>query len=307
MKDSMLERNDIGVLQVLLRDSRASEQQIAEVVNIAPRGVEVRMENMVKEGVIRSMTAKPSLASLGARSVLVYGKSRLRSVEEAISHLGGNESVAWIAHSTGGRFYVALHLKKGEDIDPAVRSVERDAMMLRPTAAVRDLFDLTGPYRYSSLDWRVMHSLKDDPRKDMHDVAIELGVAEAKVVDRFEKMVVNGVLDFSIDLDTNSVSNLLCMFHVESLHPDGTESAVEEIMTKHSPNILFFNTYSNMRHMLTAMAVVEDFEEVKAIVRSLQEREEFAYIEADPIISSTQLKTWRDKLIMKKGDPSLRK
>ncbi|MFA5312115.1 MAG: winged helix-turn-helix transcriptional regulator [Methanomassiliicoccales archaeon] len=306
MKDSMLERNDIGVLQVLLRDSRASEQQIAEVVNIAPRGVEVRTENMIKEGVVRSMTTKPSLSSLGATSVLVYGKCRLRSVEQAIAQLGGNESIAWIAHSTGGRFYVAIHLKKGEDVGSAVSAVERDAMMLRPAAAVRDLFDLTGTYRYSALDWRIIYSLRDDPRKDMHDVAIELGVAKAKVEERFERMLGNAVLDFSIDFDTNSISNMLCMFHIESLHPDGTD-AVEEIMTKHSPNILFFNTYSNMRHMLTATALVDDFEEVKAIMRSLQEREEFAYIEADPIISSALLRTWRDKLIMKKGNPPLRR
>jgi DNA-binding Lrp family transcriptional regulator len=301
MKDSLLERDDIGLLEVLLRDSRTSRENIAEVTGIASKDVEVRTEKMFKEKVIRSMTTKPGLNSLGAKNVLVYGKSRMRSVEQAVAQLKGNDSVAWIAQSTGGRFYISLHLKKSEDIDAAVRAVERDAMMLRPVAAIRDLIDIMGPYKYSALDWKIIFSLREDPRKDMHDVAVELGVAQGKVEARFKKMLEWGALDFSIDLDMSTFSNPLCIFHTESLDPGSAESDAEGLIKKHSPSILFFSSYSNMRQMMTATALAQDFEEVRAITRSFQELESFAYIEADPILWSVSLKTWRDKMIEKKG------
>jgi len=301
MKDSLLEKNDVAVLVALMNDSRAAEAHIAEIVNIAPKGVGVRTDRMCDEGVIRSMTAKPSLSSLEAKSVLIYGKSRLRSVEQAVSQLGANENVAWIAQSTGGRFYVLLHLKKGANVDAVVRSVEQDAMMMRPVAAIRNTFDIYGPYKFSAMDWKIIHSMREDARKKMEDVAIELGTAQAKVEDRFERMMCSGALELSVDIDLNSVSNFLCLFHIECLSPEGPEAAVEEIIKKHAPSIMFLDTYSNMRQMMTVTAIVQDLDEVKEIMRSFQERYEFAYFEADPIVSSLTLKTWRDKMVLKKG------
>jgi DNA-binding Lrp family transcriptional regulator len=141
MDEGRLDRPDVALLQLLLRDSRSSVAQLAEATNLSQRYIQDSIDAMVEEGIIRAFTCKPGLSAIGAKSLLIYGKSRLISLQQGIQKLGGNDSVAWIAHASGGHFYVALHLQKVGDRDPKVKEVERDAMMSHPTIADRVLFD----------------------------------------------------------------------------------------------------------------------------------------------------------------------
>ncbi|QLH74528.1 MAG: winged helix-turn-helix transcriptional regulator [Methanomassiliicoccales archaeon] len=303
MKEGTLDRTDISLLHILMRDSRASEQQMSEVLNITPRGVYLRTETLVREGVVRAMTAKPSLASLGAKSVLIYGRSRLRSMQHAMSMLSGEDSVAWIAQSTGGRFYIAIHLKKDDDIDLAVQKTADRAMIASPVAAIRELFDIAGEYNYSTLDWRIVSSMSEDPRKSMEEVAAEIDEPLRRVVGRFNRMLERNALDLSIEFDPNAISNPLCLFHMECFNKDRIVDTVQELMRRHAPSILFFNTYSNMPHMMTSLAVLQDLEELRSVMRSFEETECFDHIDASLIIRSATMGTWRDKMVAIKGRP----
>jgi DNA-binding Lrp family transcriptional regulator len=308
MRDGYLERRDVALLHVLMRDSRATDQQISVLTGMPMGEVMERTEGMVEAGVIRSFNTKPTLASLGATSVLVFGKSRLSSLEEAKDHLVANDRVAWAALATGGRLYVALHLTEAKEKDAQIRKVEADGMMLRPTAAVRDIFSYQeGPHEFSMLDWGIVRSLSKDSRKTLEDISEELSIPikEAKVC--LDGLMRDGVLDFSIELDPNQFANPMCLFHLETIEPFGLEERVRTMMERNAPSFLFFNTYSNVRQLLTTMAIPQDFEDLRNLMRSLRSEGGFGYVEANPILASCQLDTWRDKLIIGKGGPSRKK
>ncbi len=308
MREGSLERRDVALLHVLMRDSRATEQQVCGITGMPQEEVAQRTEAMVEAGIIRSFTTKPSLTSLGAISVLVYGKSRLSTLEEAKDHLISNDRVAWAALSGAGRLYVALHLPDPKEKDAQLRKVEGEAMLLRPTAAVRDLFvSQPGVHEYDQLEWGIVRSLSKDSRKPVEDVARELGRAVEEVDGHLRRMMQNGLLDFSIEFDPNQCANPMCLFHVETIDPYALEDRVRMVMERNAPALLFFNTYSNVRQLMTTMAIPQDFEDLRSIMRSLRGEGGFGYVEANPILSSCLMDTWRDKMVMEKGGPARRK
>lgn len=308
MREGSLERRDVALLHVLMRDSRATEQQVCGITGMTSGEVAKRTEAMMEAGVIRSFTTKPSLTSLGAISVLVYGKSRLSTIEEAKDRLISNDRVAWAALSGAGRLYVALHLQDLKEKDAQLRKVEGEAMLIRPTAAIRDLFG-SRPFAhdYDQLDWGIVRSLSKDSRKPAEDIARELGRTVEEVDGRLSRMMQDGLLDFSIDFDPNQCANPMCLFHVETIDTYALEDRVRMVMERNAPSLLFFNTYSNVPQLMTTMALPQDFEELRGIMRSLRGEGGFGYVEANPIISSCLMDTWRDKMVIKEGGPTQRK
>jgi DNA-binding Lrp family transcriptional regulator len=307
MQNSYLERRDVALIHVLMRDSRASESQISNITGMPIEEVARRTEEMQEAGVIRYFTTKPSLVSLGATSIMLFGKSRLSTLEEARAQLESNENVAWVALSGGGRLYVALHLMDGHEKEAQVHRVEAEAMMLRPTVMVRDLFSKEmGPYAYSKEDWELVRSLSKDSRRSVDDIARGLGIPNEVVDARLQNLMRKGMLDFSIEFDPNQCHNPMCLFHVETVEPVGLEDRVRMVMERNAPALLFFNTYSNSRQM-TTMALPQDFEELRGIMRSLRGEGGFGYVEANPILYSCLMDTWRDKMVRKEGGPVQRK
>jgi len=302
MDEGRLDRADVALLQLLLRDSRASVAQLAEATNLSQRYIHDSIDAMVEEGIIRAFTCKPSLTAINARSILLFGRSRLSSVQQGIQKLGGNDGVAWIAHASSGRFYVALHLQKVGDRDPKVKEVERDAMMTHPTIADRVLVDEgRDRFPFNAFDHRVIRSLSRESRKDLEDVAVELDEPVGKVRAAFYRMVDANALDLSIDINPDAANNPLCIFHLEGLDPDRLEEIAVRLMERHTPSIFFFNYYSNQKILTLVMALTQDYEEMRDILHSIQEMEAVPYVEVNPILSSCNMDTWRDKMVVKKG------
>jgi DNA-binding Lrp family transcriptional regulator len=308
MREGSLERRDVALLHVLMRDSRGTEQQVSGITGMTSEEVAKRTDAMMEAGVIRSFTTKPSLTSLGAISVLVYGKSRLSTIEEAKDQLISNDRVAWAALSGAGRLYVALHLIDLKEKDAQLRKVEGKAMLIRPSAAVRDLFcSRPCAHDYDQMEWGIVRSLSKDSRKPVEEVARELGRTVEEVDGRLRRMMQDGLLDFSIEFDPNQCANPMCLFHVETVEPHGLEDRVRTVMERNAPALLFFNTYSNVGNLMTAMALPQDFEDLRAIMRSLRREGGFGYVEANPILASCLMDTWRDRMIIEKGGPARRK
>ncbi len=302
MKGGKLDEVDVSLVHILLRDSRVDTGQLEEITGLDAGVIEERIAAMVRSGFLRRFTAKPSLVALGARSVMVWGKSRLRSLSDGLRAVQDDDRVAWIAHSTSGRFYFALHLKSEDDINERISRLEDEAMMLRPSYGVRNLFGQEdGAMELAKLDWKVLGALAEDHTLTGEEIAPRIRKKEGDVTASLDKLISAGAIDFSVDIDPNVITNPLCLFHLESLEPDRVEAAAGEMMREHAPGILFFNTFSNMPALTTAMLLGQDYEDILDLTRSIQDRPEFPFFEVNPLLASTNVGTWRDTLLRKNG------
>jgi len=291
-----LEREDIVLLQVILRDSRATAEQIAEVTGLRKQDVPIMISRMREAGVIGDLTAKPSLYSLNARSVLVFGKSRLGSLRALQRALERNENVGWMAMASGGLVYFALHLKGDADTDVEVRKAASETMMVQPMALTRDLFDHgLGRHVFTPDDMRILSSLYRDSNKDLGQVAKETGVGTRKVRERFDIMAMRGALDFSVDFFPDHCENLLTMLRLEVVETGGLEEKVAWLMEVNAPYLMYFNTFAEDKRTLMSMAIPESMDGLRAILRNFEDSGAFGQVQADLLIGSTIRDTWRDR------------
>ena len=296
MYGSVLERSDIVLLQVLLRDSRATASQISEITGLAEKDIPEMVARMREAGAIGDMTAKPSLLSLNARSVLVFGKSRLGSLYALQLALERNENVGWMAMASGGMAYFALHLKGDVDTEAEVRKAASETMMVQPRALTRNLFDHgLGRHVYTPDDMRIMSSLYRDSNKDLGRVAKESGVGIRKVRERFDLMTGRGALDFSVDLFPDHCDNLLTMLRLDVVETRGLEEKVAWLMEMNAPYLMYFNTFAEDQRTLMSMAIPESMGGLRAILRNFEQSGAFAHVQADLLIGSTIRDTWRDR------------
>lgn len=298
MYGAILEREDIVLLQVLIRDSRATTEQIAGVTGLGKEDIPERVARMREAGVIGDLTVKPGLASLGASSVLVVGHSHLGSMRQVKASIGGNPNVAWIAVASGGMLYVALHLRDIKDKEVEVRKLASQAMMVQPKAMVRDLFDPgLGRHIYTPDDMRILKVMYRNANVDLEDVASDTGLELREVQRRFSEMAGKGVLDFSVDFLPDQCDNLLTMLRLEVLETRGLEERAGLLMEVCSPYLLFFNTYDDHPLSLTSMALPESLGSLRSIMRAFEDSGAFARVEADLIIESCLNPTWRDRML----------
>ncbi len=296
MYGSVLERADIVLLQVLLRDSRASASQISEITGLAEERIPDMVAKMREAGIIGDMTAKPSLHSLHARSVLVYGRSRIGSLYDLEHALERNENVGWMAVASGGMAYLALHLKEDADTDKEVRRAASETMMAQPRALTRNLFDHgLGRHAYTPDDMRILKALNRDSNKDLGQVAKESGSKIGRIRERFEIMAGRGALDFAVDFFPDNCDNLLTMLRLEVVEPRGLEEKVAMLMEMNAPYLMFFNTFQESPRTVMSMAIPESIGGLRAILRNFEESGAFGQVEADLLIGSKIRDTWRDR------------
>ncbi len=283
-------------MQVLLRDSRATAEQIAEVTGLRAQIVPEMIARMREAGIMGEMTAKPSLLSLNARSVLVLGKSRLGSLHALQKALERNENVGWMAMASGGMAYFALHLRGDADTDTEVRKAASETMMVNPRALTRNLFDHgLGRHVFTTDDMRILRSLYRDSNKDLAQAAKESGVGIRKVRERFDIMAMRGALDFSVDFFPDHCDNLLTMLRLEVVEPRGLEAKVAWLMEVKAPYIMYFNTFAEDQRTLMSMAIPESMGGLRAILNNFEDSGAFGQVQADLLIGSTIRDTWRDR------------
>lgn len=283
-------------MQVLLRDSRATAEQIAEVTGLRAQIVPEMIARMREAGIMGEMTAKPSLLSLNARSVLVLGKSRLGSLHALQKALERNENVGWMAMASGGMAYFALHLRGDADTDTEVRKAASETMMVQPRYLTRNLFDHgLGRHVYIPDDMRILRALYRDSNKDLGQVAKESGIGIRKVRERFDIMAMRGALDFSVDFFPDHCDNLLTMLRLEVVEPRGLEAKVAWLMEVNAPYIMYFNTFAEDQRTLMSMAIPESMGGLRAILNNFEDSGAFGQVQADLLIQSTIRDTWRDR------------
>ena len=267
---------------------------------------------MVQAGFIRKFTAKPSLVSMGIRSVLVWGRSRLRSLPDGLRAVREDDRVGWAAHSTSGRFYFALHLKSEDDIGERISRLERETMMIRPTHGVRNLFGQEkGSLELGQLEWKILGALAEDHTLTGEEIAARIKKNKKDVTSILDDLISAGAIEFSVDIDPNVVSNPLCMFHLESLEPERVEVAAGELMKARAWCPLLQHL-SNIP-VLTTTTLSADYEDILDLTRSIQDWPEFPYFEVNLCclhqhrdVEGHAAKAWNLKEMKRRSRPALR-
>ncbi len=307
-----MDETDIILTRLLLMNSRRSYRELADELGLSVNAVHKRIQVLIESGIIHTFTAKISLSALKGISVLVFGLSDARLVDEVCKKLGNNDSTYWVSVAGGSYLYVGAHLQNISELESYVAYVKKEAQMSDPTVGIVHQEPLPQPgdtplpqdVALYPLDYQIIYSLHKNSRKPVSEVCEELSVSAKTVRRRLSRMIREGLIELSLEWYPDKSNDIMTIFHL-SLRASADKSKVSPLLfTKYSPNVLFFWSFSNLPNLLLCVGWTNTMKKLQDIRKSLQSEEVFESVVPNVLHTGYLFDTWRDELVLEKGAPA---
>ncbi len=298
-----LDATDIVIIQMMLADCRRPDSETAKFLELDEAEVRKRIASLRDDGIIRNFVARMQPSYLRAVNVFMFGYSEIGSLDEAKSKLRKNDASSWVGLAGGSRMYVAATLRRLIHLDSYVQFLKEEAEMKDVTFGIRSGLPTVHHENppLEAIDYQILKSLRRDARKSLFEVGEEIGSDRATVEERVRRMRDQGAVEFSIELDPESTTDILCMVHLWRRGRGELKPFMREKLNEHSPRILFFNQYRNLTDLTVAMCWVSDMSGLRAILNSFRQNPDFYHIEANPLVTTGIVEDWADRLIVEQA------
>jgi len=299
-----MDKTDAVLCQLLLANSRLPYRELADKLNLSVTAVHKRIQSLVETGIIRKFTAKISLNALNAVHIIIFGASKLASLQNLDAEISEHGSIYWLAVGGGNFVYIGAYLRGIGELESLVDYVRGTARIFEPTVGVTSLTPVSILSQKNSstvlydLDYQIIRSLKNNSRKSTAQVAEELGVSAKTVRRRLSRMINQGLIELSIEWYPDASNDIITIFHIH-LKPDVDKNAVNSIFRKYLPNMFFCWGFSNIPNFLLAFVWTSTMKELQSIRRTLEQEEIVQSITSNVLFTGQIFETWRDRVLEK--------
>jgi DNA-binding Lrp family transcriptional regulator len=295
-----MDRTDITLCLLLMTNSRTPYHELAAKLGLSINAVHKRIGAMTSMGIIRAFTAHPSLPSLGAVSVWVYGRSEAEHPGDLHLRLKADDHTYWVANSGGGFVYVGGYLRGISELDEYLAFVGRETEMVTPTVGIIPPMTMRTPNdSLRPLDHQILASLRKDSRKPASDVAVEVRASAKTVHRRLEWMMDKGLVEFSIDWYPDASNDIVALCHVEAGQRFDRQKLLEAIRAKFSQNMLVEIVFSNLPSLLVLFVWTNSMKQMEDIREGIGRVEGVKSVMLNVLQIGYMFDTWRDGLATK--------
>jgi len=289
-------------------NSRTPYHELATRLGLSINAVHKRVSAMTNLGIIRAFTAHPSLASVGATSVWVYGRSEAVRPGDAHLRLKTDERIYWVANSGGGYIYTGGYLRNIAELDQLVAFVKKEVEMSEPTVGIilgsPPVTSLVRGDKLRPLDYQILASLRKDSRKPVSDVASEVKASAKTVHRRLEWMMEKGLAELTIDWYPDASNDIVGLCHVEIAPGYDRQRMLQVLRQMFQQNILVEVLFSNLPNLIVLFLWTNSMKQME----NLRERATGTSGAKSVMLNVLQIgyifDTWRDKFSSGTPDPS---
>jgi DNA-binding Lrp family transcriptional regulator len=312
-----MDRADVSLCLFLMTNSRTPYHELADKLGLSINAVHKRIGAMVNQGIIRAFTAHPSLLSLGALSVWIYGRSEAAHPGDVHLRLKTDDRTYWVANSGGGFVYVGGYLRSISELDEFVAFVKREGEFSDPTIGIIPTVGMIPPFQGISpamrtrppneslrpLDYQILASLRKDSRRPATDVAAEVKASAKTVHRRLEWMLEKGLVEFTIDWYPDASNDIIALCHVEVARRFDRMQVLEALKEQFSENILVEVLFSNLPNMLVLFLWTNSMRQTEDLRGSICAVEGVGSVMLNVLQIGYMFDTWRDELVSKNAVP----
>ena len=294
-----MDRTDVSLSLLLMADSRTPYHELASRFGLSINAVHKRIATMTKMGIIRTFTAHPSLVSLGAVSVWVYGRSEAEHPSDLHEALGNNDHTYWVAHSGGGFIYVGGYLRDISELDEYVSFVKRIGEIGDPTVGIVPSAGQRPKESLRPLDYQILASLMEDSRKPVTEVAAEVNASAKTVHRRLNWMLENQLAEFTIEWYPDASNDIVSLCHIEVDRHSTRQKVLENLRERFNQNILVEMLFSNMPNAVVIFMWTNSMKQMEDLREKIRAAEGAKSVTLNVLQIGYIFKTWRDKLVQK--------
>ena len=305
-----MDKTDIVLCQLLLGNSRLSYSELADKLNLSVTAIHKRIQDLIESRVIRKFTAKISLFQLDALHIVVFGRSKLNSVQNLPEKLESNGLIYWLSVGGGNYLYIGAYLQNIGELDTLISFLKETAKMSEPTVGISTfpmplgiLPELKDRTLYP-LDYQIIGSLKNNSRKATSEVANELRVSAKTVRRRLARMMKDNLVELSMEWYPDASNDIISLIHVH-LKPQADKNTMTKLFQKYTPNIVFYWGFSNLPNVFIMMFWTSSMKDLQRIRESLEKEADLQSVAPNVLYTGYIFETWRDQLLEEKAGLSL--
>ena len=305
-----MDKTNIVLCQLLLGNSRLSYSELADKLNLSVTAIHKRIQDLIESRVIRKFTAKISLFQLDALHIVVFGRSKLNSVQNLPEKLESNGLIYWLSVGGGNYLYIGAYLQNIGELDTLISFLKETAKMSEPTVGISTfpmplgiLPELKDRTLYP-LDYQIIGSLKNNSRKATSEVANELRVSAKTVRRRLARMMKDRLVELSMEWYPDASNDIISLIHVH-LKPQADKNTMTKLFQKYTPNIVFYWGFSNLPNVFIMMFWTSSMKDLQRIRESLEKEADLQSVAPNVLYTGYIFETWRDQLLEEKAGLSL--
>jgi DNA-binding Lrp family transcriptional regulator len=315
--EQKMDKTDMSLIMLLAANSRSSYSELAEKLNLSVNAVHKRIQLLIEADVIRKFTAKISLQSLMAIVVFVSGTSQLDSLQDLSAKLETHGSIYWLVQGGGKFLCVGAYLKTLNDLGGLIEFVKKEAGLLEPTVRIAQTVPMSEHRIMTSvplksapktdqanlnlydLDYKIIRSLKDNSRKTVSEVAIEVGASAKTVRRRIMRMIKNNLIELGLEWYPDKSNDIITLIDLQAKPNEKIGSIAYNILRKYAPNVLFYWSFVNTPNLVTLTVWTNSMNELASLRENLEKEQGVASIAFNILYKGYIFDTWRDKLLEK--------
>lgn len=304
-----MDETDLRLVALLNGNSRMPFRELAEKLGISVQAVHRRVQTLTETHVIAAFTTNLSLKHLKAVPVGVFGISKVKDPFEDLKKLGNDDSTH-IVHGSGDFVSIMAVLRSLSDLERYVEFVKNTISMEKPSVGIPAAMGFAAlertaapetPFELSPLDYRIIYSLHDNSRKEIVDIAGELGISAATVKRRLSRIADAKAVEFSTEFHPGDQNGFTTMTFLQ-LRPGADKGLfLSEVKTKYGPRIIFMSTYSNIADAVAVFMWSGSMKDAREMETSFKTDPSVESCNNYPIQYKYQFSSWREKLLEQKA------
>ena len=273
-----MDETDLFICRALLENSRASYSELGKALNLTPQAVHRRVQELTQSGVIKGTITRLSPSAMGKMWVFIYGQSARPVMSEVAAGLKDLENVAILMMASGNVVYVHAMAKDSAELAEIVSSIQRIAGIQDPQVGIVPTPPPALPGAVSELDIRLVKALQTDSRKPISTLATEIGVTPKTVRRRLDRLMKEGLVQFSIHWSPDTAGDTVVNLHLTIKGDIPREKVAIETVKRLSSNAVRTLSFSNMPNRIIVTMWTNNMREMQEICRGLEGTEMFASV-----------------------------
>ncbi|HMK46973.1 MAG TPA: winged helix-turn-helix transcriptional regulator [Methanocella sp.] len=283
---------DFLLLKKLTANSRATFRELAVETGLSASSVHKRVRVMTDLGIIRRFTASPTPKAVPHVCVCVCGTSEAAVPEEAAERIGASPLTFRAMVASGNYLCVKGILRDISEMSRYVGFVIREGSMKNPIYGLMDPV-YTGPAApLSRIDYRILASLQYDSRKDIADVAIELGISAQTARRRLGQMEKSGLVNYSINYDLTPSGDIFAKMSLFVKSKLDRDAVASQMLERYSDHVLYLTTYGTISSLITIFIWTKTMASLRDLQDSLYSEDLFEKLVLDTPYKIYYFDTW---------------
>ena len=298
---------DISLSMILMANSRIPYKKLAEKFDMSVNSIHKRVKSLVDLAVIQGFRAKLGFTNFpGITNIIIFGLSDLRQKKQLINKLGENEYIYNVTQGSGNIFYIHAYLRNISELDTLVSFIRKignfkdliigiDKRM--PPIALEEL----NFKPLTDLDYLIINSLKNNSRKSISDIALEVGASTKTIRRRLDRLTENFLIQFQIDWYPDKTGIIPSMINLK-LDPSkiiDDKEFNDKLSKKLGSRLLFTWSFSNLPNLKFISIWTQSMKELQELQASLLS-ENYEKVDLTVLIEGRMFPTWIDTYLDKK-------